>query len=568
MSANTRTNVKDYVTGLYQSDWSLVILAVSAVFITDNLLSYHFKRNVINDLFVPCSTTLMLIQFMLGIVNTIGFSSFYIQIELILSNGLDPAYKKINKWIQYYPINDPHSHKSSYQQWSDRINYKLSIFWFGSSDKFIRFINLFGIFNGIAISFLSLNMSIGGFIGFCYILNAIFYLSLIQISGDFLGLQSDSNLVETNFVMFICSIFNTRYPVINIIILRWLAFRTMLACGLCKWNGSRMWKNLTAMIHHYYTQPLPNPISYYIHNCPRWFHEISVFMTFVIEGPLCFLAFGPSWARYLAFIGFEGINLLINTTGNYGFIGALNMTENMSFLDDNAMFKRFNDYKKQMDEINIISVHWRWWEWILIPIAVSIMYLYVISSWIPLCGTSKKYELPYQTNKLEQMYGKFHKYRLMNYYAKFGSMHEGRYEFVLEGSNNNRTWRKYEFLFKPSTSRQIPAIVPLHVPRLDWRTWFLPLYWKRYRTYSYSSYEPPNWWYKLEEKLKINQPEILKVIKYNPFPIAGPKYIRTYVHKFDFTEWEQRYDNQDRGENTRRVWWITRPQSPLNEYND
>ena len=73
-------------------------------------------------------------------------------------------------------------------------------------------------------------------------------------------------------------------------------------------------------------------------------------MTFIVEAPLGFLIFGPSWSRYIAFVGFEGINLLINTTGNYGFIGALNMSENISFLDDNAMFI------KGSTSIKIISI--------------------------------------------------------------------------------------------------------------------------------------------------------------------------------------------------------------------
>ena len=288
-------------------------------------------------------------------------------------------------------------------------------------------------------------------------------------------------------------------------------------------------------------------------------------MTFIVEGPLGFLIFGPSWSRYIAFIGFEGINLLINTTGNYGFIGALNMTENMSFLDDNVMFSRFTEYYQQ-NKIPI-STHWRWYEWILIPISISIMTLYIISSWIPLSKTSKKYDLCCSNdNYLQTLYGNFHKYRFVNYYAKFGSMHEGRYEFVLQGSNDKQTWLKYEFLFKPSTSTQIPAIVPLHIPRLDWRTWFLPLYWKRYRTYSYQSYQPPNWWHELEKKLKQNDKGILKLIKYNPFPLEGPKFIRTYVHKFDFTEWENRYlDSNNGGDGVQRKWWNTRLQGPLDD---
>ena len=528
---------------------SNIASCASSLLIIDNLLSYYFESNILNNLFSPCSSTLKLIHFMFGIVNIIAFSSYYIQIELILSNGLDPAHLKISKWHRHFPMDN----ESFIKSWSDRLSYRFSVFWFGSSDHFIRFVNLFGIFNGVIIcsQFNALLPCL------CYFLNFSFYLSLIQISGDFLGLQSDSNLVETNFVMFICSAFNLRYPALCILILRWLAFRTMIACGLCKWNGSKMWKQMTAMIHHYYTQPLPNPISFHIHYSPTYMHKLSVFSTFLIEGPLGFMIFGPAWSRYFAFVGFQGINLMINTTGNYGFFGALIMSEYISFLDDAVLpfsFAAAADYDKQM------SIHWRWYEWVTIPIAVYILCLYVMASYIPLCGTSKRYELPFQSSGLEQLYAHFHKYRLVNYYAKFGSMHEGRYEFVLQGSDDGVEWKDYEFLFKPSKATQIPAVVPLHIPRLDWRTWFLPLYWRRYQAFGYGHYEPPKWWRNLENKLKKNEEEILKLIKFNPFPIEGPKYIRTYVHKFEFTEWNNRYDDDGN-----RVWWITTPQSALNE---
>lgn len=44
-----------------------------------------------------------------------------------------------------------------------------------------------------------------------------------------------------------------------------------------------MWRNLTALTVHYYTQPLLNPLAYYAHKAPLWFHKLSVIMTFLIE---------------------------------------------------------------------------------------------------------------------------------------------------------------------------------------------------------------------------------------------------------------------------------------------
>lgn len=47
--------------------------------------------------------------------------------------------------------------------------------------------------------------------------------------------------------------------------------RIMLGCGACKY-GSRdpTWRDLTAMDYHYFTQPLPNSLSYYMAGLPHW----------------------------------------------------------------------------------------------------------------------------------------------------------------------------------------------------------------------------------------------------------------------------------------------------------
>lgn len=58
-------------------------------------------------------------------------------------------------------------------------------------------------------------------------------------------------------------------------------YRTILSCfafstagaGLIKIRGDKAWKDLTAMEYHYETQPLPNPISYFLHQAPKEFHR-------------------------------------------------------------------------------------------------------------------------------------------------------------------------------------------------------------------------------------------------------------------------------------------------------
>ncbi len=50
----------------------------------------------------------------------------------------------------------------------------------------------------------------------------------------------------------------------------------MLGAGLVKHYGSQMWKDGTAMLHHYYNQPLTNEYSWFFHHLPEELHVLSV----------------------------------------------------------------------------------------------------------------------------------------------------------------------------------------------------------------------------------------------------------------------------------------------------
>ena len=42
---------------------------------------------------------------------------------------------------------------------------------------------------------------------------------------------------------------------------RWLIFRVMLGAGLIKLRGDACWRDLTCLVYHYETQPIPSPLS-------------------------------------------------------------------------------------------------------------------------------------------------------------------------------------------------------------------------------------------------------------------------------------------------------------------
>ena len=67
-----------------------------------------------------------------------------------------------------------------------------------------------------------------------------------------------------------------RPPILVIWLFRWLGFRIMIGAGLIKLRGDPCWRDLTCLYYHYETQPIPNPISRYLHFAPLWFHKLEV----------------------------------------------------------------------------------------------------------------------------------------------------------------------------------------------------------------------------------------------------------------------------------------------------
>ena len=102
----------------------------------------------------------------------------------------------------------------------------------------------------------------------CYLL----YLSLTTVGQDFLSFQWDILLLETGFL----AIFLGFSPLI-VWLFRWLLFRLMLLSGAVKLlSGDAAWRSLAALNFHYYTQPLPTPLAWYMQQLPGWFQEASV----------------------------------------------------------------------------------------------------------------------------------------------------------------------------------------------------------------------------------------------------------------------------------------------------
>ena len=58
-------------------------------------------------------------------------------------------------------------------------------------------------------------------------------------------------------------------------------------------NSSACWRELTCLTTHYFTQPIPNPMSKFMHHLPLEFHKVEVALTFFEQLALPMLMLVP-----------------------------------------------------------------------------------------------------------------------------------------------------------------------------------------------------------------------------------------------------------------------------------
>ena len=187
-----------------------------------------------------------------------------------------------------------------------------TLFWFHLSDRML----VICAWVGTILSFVVL-------IGFAnapiLLILWFLYMSFLHIGQTWYGFGWETQLLETGFLgIFICPLVDLRPfprsppPAPVFWLLRWLIFRIYIGAGMIKIRGDDCWQDLTCMIYHYETQPLPNPLSPWFHFMPGWFHKLEVMWNHLTELVVPFFVFGPRLARHLA-----GLMLVVFSNSTY-----------------------------------------------------------------------------------------------------------------------------------------------------------------------------------------------------------------------------------------------------------
>jgi hypothetical protein len=165
----------------------------------------------------------------------------------------------------------------------------------------------------------------------------------------------------------------------------------------------------------------------------------------------------------------------------------------------------------------------RWSKWIIAPVAAFIF----VVSWMPLVRASRvRVAWP---EAMERAADWIEPFRSLNGYGLFAVMTTNRAEIIVEGSNDGNDWRAYEFKYKPGDLAHRPGYIEPFQPRLDWQMWFAAL----------GDYRGNPWFIDFCVRLLQGKPEVLALLKTNPFPNAPPRYIRAEMYDYHFTNLDE-----------------------------
>ncbi|XP_045640783.1 lipase maturation factor 1 isoform X2 [Ursus americanus] len=368
----------------------------------------------------------------------------------------------------------------------------------------------------------------------------VLYMSLVNVGQIWYSFGWESQLLETGFLgIFLCPLWTLsrlprETPPSQIVLwgFRWLIFRIMLGAGLIKIRGDQCWQDLTCMDFHYETQPVPNPVAYFLHRSPWWVHRFETLSNHFLELVVPFFIF--LGRQMCALHGALQIlfQVVLIISGNLSFLNWLTMVPSMACFDDATLGFLFpsgpgglKDRVLKLQEETARGAQPTLRCGCMVRRAVHVA-LGVLVAWL---------SVPVVINLLsptQVMNTSFNPLRIVNTYGAFGSITKERTEVILQGtaspnaSSPDAVWEDYEFKCKPGDPGRRPCLISPYHHRLDWLMWFA----------AFQTYEHNEWIIHLAGKLLANDATALSLLALNPFKDrAPPRWVRGEHYRYKFS---------------------------------
>lgn len=385
------------------------------------------------------------------------------------------------------------------------------LFWLNSSDSFLALIAGAGVLLSIAaVTGISDRFGIWVSVSIWALL-WIFYLSFVNVGQVFYGFGWETLLLETGFLAIFLGSSHTSPPQVIIWLIRWVLFRVLFGAGLIKLRGDPCWRDLSCLVYHYETQPLPNPLSWYFHQFPPFVHKGGVLLTHFVELVVPWGVFAPGLIGSVAGTFSILFQVVLILSGSLSWLNYVTIVLSVACFDDRILSRLIPIEVPVTEPIAGIR------QGILIALTV----LVVVLSVQPTLNLISPRQI---------MNTSFEPLHLVNTYGAFGSVTRVRREIIVEGTDDSfptesSRWREYEFKAKPGNVKRRPPIVSPYHYRLDWLMWFAAM----------SEYYHHPWFLNLVAKLLAGDQDTLKLLAENPFPKAPPKYIRAGLYEYHFS---------------------------------
>ena len=457
----------------------------------------------------------------LGAISFIAFLSLWVQIDgLAGSGGILPAGRFLDAVSSRFGM--------------EKLWLAPTLCWISASNGFLHFLCLAG---AVVSGLLMFDVAPAA----CALFLWADYLSLSIVAQEFLSFQWDILLLESLFIAIFLSPLRilppksppAEPPAVARWMSRWLLFRLMFFSGVVKLaSGDPHWRNLSALRFHYETQPLPTWIGWFAHQLPPKAQTLSTLLMFAVELGASCLIFAPRRLRHFGLVLLIGLQVAIGLTGNYAFFNLLAIALCLLAWDDQSLPGR-------REEPRVPRI--RWPRWILIAVAAVV----VTVSGVEIEEVLFRGAWPAPAVAVAELAGPF---RTINSYGLFAVMTTTRPEIIVEGSDDDANWKAYEFRWKPGDLSRRPAFVEPHQPRLDWQMWFAAL----------GSLDQNPWMEAFLGRLIDGSPDVLRLLRTNPFPDRPPRYVRAREYDYKFTT----FDEKRRTGN----WWkrtVTGDYSPV-----
>jgi len=305
-------------------------------------------------------------------------------------------------------------------------------------------------------------------------------------------------------------------PVLAIVLVRWLVFRIMLGAGLIKLRGDACWRELTCLDWHFETQPIPNPLSPWMHHLPHAVHATGVAFNHVVELAAPWFVFGPRRLRLVAGTLMALFQIVLIVSGNLAFLNWLTLVPILACFDDDAL-------------LALAPARAR--AWVVARVTTrepSRAHRYAVIAYAVVVAIASLPVIDNLLSKHQRMNSSFDRLALVNTYGAFGSVGDVRHELVIEGTMDGDPetahWRAYELPCKPGDpDRGLCVLGPYH-RRLDWLIWFAAM----------EEAPSEHWILHVVWKLLDGDRGIRRLFAVDPFDGAKPRWVRIqrYVYRF------------------------------------